>query len=71
METQVMIDVVCGEIKRKLNAFCANADLERLTPQAAEQMSRALSSALVVWRDIAPFSASMSVRETRLSVTGK
>lgn len=46
METQVMIDAVCGEIKQKLSAFCANADLERLTPQAAEEMSQAISAAL-------------------------
>jgi len=46
METQVMIDAVCSEIKQKLTAFCASADLERLTPETAEGMSRALSGAL-------------------------
>ena len=46
METQVMIDAVCDEIKQKLGAFCAEADLERLTPGVAEKMSRALSAAL-------------------------
>lgn len=46
MKTQMMIDAVCDEIKRNLNAFCANTDLDRLTPEVAEKMSQALSGAL-------------------------
>lgn len=46
MKTQMMIDAVCDEIKRSINAFCADTDLERLTPEVAEKMSRALSGAL-------------------------
>jgi len=46
MNVQTMIDAVCDEIKQNLNAFCSHADLEHLTPEVAEQMSRALSDAL-------------------------
>jgi 2-methylcitrate dehydratase PrpD len=46
MTTQMMIDAVCDEIKQKLNDFCSHADLEHLTPEVAEEMSRALSDAL-------------------------
>lgn len=46
MDIQVMIDAVCGEIKQKLSDFCTHADLQQLTPRAAEQMSEALRAAL-------------------------
>lgn len=46
MKMQPMIDAVCDEIKQNLNAFCEHADLDRLTPEVAEQMSQALSGAL-------------------------
>ena len=46
MNTEMMIDAMCDEIKQNLNDFCNHADLERLTPEVAEQMSRALSRAL-------------------------
>ena len=46
MKMQSMIDAVCDEIKQELNAFCEHADLDRLTPEVAEQMSQALSDAL-------------------------
>lgn len=46
MKMQSMIDAVCDEIKQNLNYFCNQADLDRLTPEVAEQMSRALSRAL-------------------------
>ena len=46
MNVETMIDAMCDEIKQKLNDFCNHADLDRLTPEAAEQMSRALREAL-------------------------
>ncbi len=46
MKTQMMIDAVCDEIKQKLGAFCADTELERLTPEVAEDMSRTLCAAL-------------------------
>lgn len=46
MKAEMMIEAMCDEIKQKLNDFCASADLNRLTPEVAGQMSQALSAAL-------------------------
>ena len=46
MNTATMIDAMCDEIKQNLNDYCNRADLDRLTPAVAEQMSQALSRAL-------------------------
>ena len=46
MNVETMIDAMCDEIKQNLKGFCENADLERLTPEVAEQMSQVLSGAL-------------------------
>ena len=46
MIMQSMIDAICDEIKQNLNDFCNHADLDRLTPEVAGQMSQALSGAL-------------------------
>lgn len=46
MNVETMIDTMCDEIKQNLNDFCSHADLERLTPEVAEQMSQVLCDAL-------------------------
>ena len=68
MKMQSMIDAVCDEIKQNLNDFCNQADLDHLTPEVAEQMSRAFSRALDAGgvAGIALFSASMKPMRRRL-----
>jgi len=46
MNVETMIKAVCDEIKQNLRGFSEGADLERLTPEVAEQMGRALCDAL-------------------------
>jgi hypothetical protein len=46
MNTNVMIEAVCEEIKQNLTAFCEQEDFEALTPEAAERMSEGMGHAL-------------------------
>jgi hypothetical protein len=46
MNTNVMVEAVCEEIKQKLTAFCEREDFGTLTPESAERMSAGMGHAL-------------------------